>query len=350
MSKRKLDLDCLIDQIPDKEFIAIKKSNTSLLAEAKASGKSDRDRRKSSESTRKRAPLTEHQKEVRKQRSFIPLEVQSVFSADSQSAFTLDEDTNTQSNFCVMPSAKGRKYFQNRLFRIKMHWIFSHSEALAKEEAKPKQAESEEQRLDETKSIVATKDDSSEEVYEEANETCEKMDVDVTFQAEKSDSDQINPSQVPNEQSTEELKTVETMPSIQSTTTFFSFNQTPTKASVPICFHSKKNPEKQIQLIEVSIAPPLPVVVPSVQAPVETPKPEEDKNAEREERVEVSSEVEEKKTENEDENCIKEKTENIDEAMHQSQPESKRESQAQQSQTTPDELANTPKRRSTRLR
>lgn len=93
ISKRKLDLDRLIDQLPDKEFIAIKK--TSLFAEKT---KQNGDAKELFLASKK--PLTEHQKEVRKQKTFIPLEVQSVFSAtnDSQSTFAFDDDTNTQSS------------------------------------------------------------------------------------------------------------------------------------------------------------------------------------------------------------------------------------------------------------
>lgn len=103
LSKRKLDLDRLIDQIPDKEFISIKKSNANLFSDKKQNGSS----RRSSQKANKKNPLTEHQKEVRKQKTFIPIEVQSVFSVinDSQSAFTLDDDTQSSNIFST--SMKG---------------------------------------------------------------------------------------------------------------------------------------------------------------------------------------------------------------------------------------------------
>lgn len=89
-------MDRLIDQLPDKEFIAIKK--TSLFAEKTT--KQNIDAKELFLANKKRIPLTEHQKEVRKHKTFIPLEVQSVFSAtnDSQSTFAFDDDTNTQSS------------------------------------------------------------------------------------------------------------------------------------------------------------------------------------------------------------------------------------------------------------
>lgn len=79
-SKRKLDLNVLIDQMPDKDFIEIgNKSNKpddmdvlNVLSKLDKSA----ERKKS----QFKQPLTEHQKEVRRsqKKSFIPMEIQSV--------------------------------------------------------------------------------------------------------------------------------------------------------------------------------------------------------------------------------------------------------------------------------
>lgn len=121
-SKRKLDLNSLIDQMPDQEFIAIKMADGSggggerkpsekrKYSELRSSSSSSQNRRSAAASA---SPLTEHQKEVRKQRSFIPLEVQSVLTHtnDSQMSFShLEEDTTTQSsNFPTSYSSNGLK-------------------------------------------------------------------------------------------------------------------------------------------------------------------------------------------------------------------------------------------------
>ncbi|RNA45198.1 telomere-associated RIF1 [Brachionus plicatilis] len=82
-SKRKLDLGGLIDQQPDKDFVTISKPEM----------KSRR-----SLSLRSKQPLTEHQKETRKNKSFVPMEVQPV-DVDSQlSCSVMDEDTSTQTS------------------------------------------------------------------------------------------------------------------------------------------------------------------------------------------------------------------------------------------------------------
>ncbi|CAF0955839.1 unnamed protein product [Brachionus calyciflorus] len=80
-SKRKLDLNGLIDQQPDNEFVEINKPEM----------KSRR-----SLSLRSKQPLTEHQKEVRKTKSFIPMEVQPIDVDSQMSCSIMDEDTTTQ--------------------------------------------------------------------------------------------------------------------------------------------------------------------------------------------------------------------------------------------------------------
>jgi hypothetical protein len=123
VSKRKIDLNNLIDQVPDKEFTEIKKSNASMVnLMSKFGGNGDSSGKKMTSKAEKRKsaplkqPLTEHQKEIRKQKSFIPLEIQSVvFSADSQmdsQMSMLDDDTNTQSNFASSFAIKGCYYLK----------------------------------------------------------------------------------------------------------------------------------------------------------------------------------------------------------------------------------------------
>ncbi len=89
-SKRKLDLNFLIDHAPDKEFVEINnKTNCNLFDKFN--------------STKQKQPLTEHQKEMRKQKSFIPMEMQSISNAqletDSCTNTMMDEDSTTQTIF-----------------------------------------------------------------------------------------------------------------------------------------------------------------------------------------------------------------------------------------------------------
>lgn len=115
LSKRKLDLNSLIDQMPDKEFIEINSgkndrgvANLMNKFDSANATAAEKDKVKSSPASRAgkmfKQPLTEHQKEVRRQKSFIPMEIQSVCAeldptADSQMSCSMqDEDTNTQSS------------------------------------------------------------------------------------------------------------------------------------------------------------------------------------------------------------------------------------------------------------
>lgn len=99
-SKRKLELNFQvpIDQLPDKEFVQIV-NNTSTASSRKSTG-----------SIKTRTPLTEHQKEARRNRSFIPSVVQSVTAEfdysnlDSQMSM-MDDDTNTQSMMMPPPAS-----------------------------------------------------------------------------------------------------------------------------------------------------------------------------------------------------------------------------------------------------
>jgi hypothetical protein len=127
LAKRKLDLNTLIDQMPDKEFIEISgpsKTNKScnLLSKFNSKQENNNGQRCSlpadiATKTRKsKQPLTEHQKEVRRHKSFIPMEIQSVCAeldptVDSQMSCSMqDDDTNTQSSsFSNAYAEKGKK-------------------------------------------------------------------------------------------------------------------------------------------------------------------------------------------------------------------------------------------------
>lgn len=101
-SKRKLDLNVLIDQMPDKDFIEINKKANNIDDEDVKNVMNKLD--KSAEKFKKnKQPLTEHQKEMRKKKSFIPMEIQSVCcvlepTMDSQMSCTNDTfaDNSTQ--------------------------------------------------------------------------------------------------------------------------------------------------------------------------------------------------------------------------------------------------------------
>jgi len=112
-SKRKLDLNVLIDQMPSSDFIEIGPGNHDDLNNLM--NKLDKSAEKSSASKKNpfKQPLTEHQKEVRRKKSFIPMEVQSVCcvlepTMDSQMSCTMDDTQDTQSQ--VPPVAKSLNF------------------------------------------------------------------------------------------------------------------------------------------------------------------------------------------------------------------------------------------------
>ena len=91
-SKRKLDLNSLIDQMPDQDFVEIS-SNENEKTNSKANDQDTTKKRRNS----LKQPLTEHQKEMRRKKSFIPVEMQSVSSVleptmDSQMSCTTTQD------------------------------------------------------------------------------------------------------------------------------------------------------------------------------------------------------------------------------------------------------------------
>ena len=120
-SKRKLDLNALLDQMPDKDFVEIEQktgatSNCNLMnkfeqgvANVAANAKADEAGSPASGRKNKfKKPLTEHQKEVRKQKSFLPMEIQQVCNGlepnmDSQMSCTNDYEDSMQSQSFIMP-------------------------------------------------------------------------------------------------------------------------------------------------------------------------------------------------------------------------------------------------------
>jgi len=114
-SKRKLDLNELIDQMPDQDFVEISSplsENMRTTASSKRSSKNIDSNSKNAIASPKQ-PLTEHQKEMRRKKSFIPIEMQSVSNVleatmDSQMScattqdayeFSMPPQTHCQLNF-----------------------------------------------------------------------------------------------------------------------------------------------------------------------------------------------------------------------------------------------------------
>jgi hypothetical protein len=98
-SKRKLDLNFQIDQLPDKDFVEINNTKPIEINQASAAPAKQPSGRKSTGSLFKQ-PLTEHQKETRRHKSFIPIIMSHCTeldaTMDSQMSM-MDDDTNTQS-------------------------------------------------------------------------------------------------------------------------------------------------------------------------------------------------------------------------------------------------------------
>ena len=104
-SKRKLDLNLLIDQMPDQDFVEITSNNNNCKMEEsndeikmKINSKTmDVNKKRRNSLRQQQQPLTEHQKEMRRKRSFIPIEMQSISSVleptmDSQMSCTTTQD------------------------------------------------------------------------------------------------------------------------------------------------------------------------------------------------------------------------------------------------------------------
>ena len=182
--------------MPDNEFIPIQSMSVSKLG----------DKRIASVPKRARRPLTEHQKEMRTRKSFIPLEIQSIVNnADSQmSCSQMDEDTSTQPSFPASTS-------------------FSIGSA--------QQSLKEKEKIDEIQPIKK-----EEDVKSEAN-------VDESVKTIETSQEQVKEKEKEKQQPTGQ-----------------------------ICFQSKKDPNKQIQLFEVSL--PVPV---DKQVEIKSPEVEEEK-------------------------------------------------------------------------
>jgi hypothetical protein len=234
-SKRKLDLNALLDQMPDKEFVTIEEKctealNCNLLDKYDTADKDSHNKFKK--------PLTEHQKEVRKQKSFIPLEIQSVCSGleptmDSQMSFTNDYDDSMQSqSMCMYPTMQEQVNSRKSLPNLKM----TSNSTLP---MPTKAATEEEENANDPMDLDAKDDDD----YLLAN-----MDM---SQAEKRVSVVLPKIEVEEEEEEPVKEKLDPKSTVQSTTV---------AASVPIFnlpgsikFHSKINPQKQIELVEVNL-------------------------------------------------------------------------------------------------
>jgi trimeric autotransporter adhesin len=205
-SKRKLDLNSLIDQMPDQDFVEIS-SNKNESEDQKINSKTnDQD----TTTTKKRRnslkqPLTEHQKEMRRKKSFIPVEMQSVSSVleptmDSQMSCTTTQDCFE--NFSMSQVAN------NNTINETSKAIIEFSLNCKKAPATPSPAQPQ---------IVTT---CEENVMNESNN---QMDISMAEQ------DQI----------------------IESTTKSTTDDSDPNNKNQTIKFQSKLNPKKQFLLVEV---------------------------------------------------------------------------------------------------
>jgi hypothetical protein len=199
-SKRKLDLNSLLDQMPDKDFVEIdeaqKSTVTNLLHKF--------DPQATKQAKFKKPVLTEHQKEVRKQKSFLPFECQGLephSNMDSQMSFTNDCDDSMQSqSMIVYPSQHDQQSNRNFSSRKSM----------------PASISSTDQGMD------LDKDDNDD--YLLAN-----MDLSVSKET---------PKLAPKKESPTPSPTPPPAPA-------------PTTTTSSIVFQSKMNPTKQIKIVEV---------------------------------------------------------------------------------------------------
>lgn len=113
-SKRKLDLNVLIDQMPDKDFIEINDKTNKIKERDLNNIMNKLDKSTEKKKNQFKQPLTEHQKEVRRKKSFIPMEIQSVCcilepTMDSQMSCTNDtypEDSLPQPQLAIAKNLK----------------------------------------------------------------------------------------------------------------------------------------------------------------------------------------------------------------------------------------------------
>jgi hypothetical protein len=223
--------------MPDKEFVTIEEKRTEALNCNLLDKYDTADKDTSNKNNNKfKKPLTEHQKEVRKQKSFIPLEIQSVCSGleptmDSQMSFTNDYDDSMQSqSMCMYPTMQEQVNSRKSLSNLKMT---STNSTIT---MPTKTATEEEENANDPMDLDAKDDDD----YLLAN-----MDM---SQAEKRVTIVLPKIEVEDDAAKEKLDPKLTAQSTAVATTAPIFN-----LPGSIKFHSKINPQKQIELVEVSL-------------------------------------------------------------------------------------------------
>lgn len=210
--------------MPDNEFIPIQSMSVSKLG----------DKRIASVPKRVRRPLTEHQKEMRTRKSFIPLEIQSIVNnADSQmSCSQMDEDTSTQPSFPTSTSFGSNGSAQQSL--------------------------KEKEKIDEPQPTIKKEEEVKSEVNVDES-VCKTMETSQEQVKEK-----------------EKEKEKQQQPTGQ------------------ICFQSKKDPNKQIQLFEVSLPAPV-----DKQVEIKSRSPEVEVEGEKQEDTSsVAAKVEDDNSDN----------------------------------------------------
>ncbi len=238
-SKRKLDLNVLIDQMPSSDFIEIGKGTHDEINSLM--NKLDKSAEKSSHSKKNpfRQPLTEHQKEVRRKKSFIPIEVQSVCcvlepTMDSQMSCTMEDTQDTQSHNPVV--AKNLKFDQEKhdLDCIKSAMVDTQNELNNQMDAEKSISENDTTNVLPTPNVStnakteSSKDDDNDEDLLIAN-----MNVNNILEVH-----------TPSSSIEAEKKKAESVPSLLTNSPF-------SNGSSVINFKSKIKPNKKIELFEV---------------------------------------------------------------------------------------------------
>jgi hypothetical protein len=240
-SKRKLDLNFQIDQLPDDQFVEIpaqkpkqqlpnKRQNIKDTKEDTGgkSLKASSSRKSTGSALLFKQPLTEHQKESRRARSFIPSVMQSVCreidlsTIDSQMSM-MDDDTNTQS-LSQMPTVAKR---DEEVKELSLSML-----KVQKNEEKTANAVKQENL-----SMHINDENAMEMEYIQQPTTTNTTNItNVVQQLEKNSAENNNNDILTDDDSKESIKSDDSLKNTSS----------------KIKFHSKINPKKKIQLIEIN--------------------------------------------------------------------------------------------------
>ena len=294
-SKRKLNLNFQqIDQLPDTDFVEITSvSKSASLTDVlnRKNSKQENSKSSSSSSSRKsmgsaslfKQPLTEHQKETRRHKSFIPtVYMDSAFTEpdatmDSQMS-TMDEDTNTQSMMMAppLPSAVNQSVNLNTSGASVKTASFCDAKG---DDVAPLKTGSENNKdiveSEKSTGILNSSKNNGSRIDTNDENACDKMDLDSSMNQEKKE--ESEDSLITDDESKEEFskETNKAAPVVANIIPIVQQQKPPTTTTLnmpvnTIKFQSKINPKKQIELFEVSKSKVEPLVPKVTESKSET--------------------------------------------------------------------------------